>query len=137
MTKLYTGKAHARGGRNGSVRTDDGSLDIHLAAPPAMGGSGPGTNPEQLFAAGYAACFASTLTAIAQADGTPVKDVAVDAEVDIVLEHGNYDLAVRLFVTAGGTDSPTLDALIAKAKQSCPYSRATFGRVETVVRAAP
>ncbi len=134
MSTIYTANVTIKSGRDGSARSDDGRLDARLAFPVALGGDGQGTNPEQLFAAGYGACFAGTLTAIAKAEGKPVSDVEVGAEVDMMLRDGTYDLGVRLAVKAAGVDRATLDALVEKAKLACPYARATRNNVESRVR---
>ena len=136
MTTLYTGKVSVQGGRNGAVRSDDGNLDVPLAFPTALGGSGAGTNPEQLFGAGYAACFATTVEVIAKAEGKAIGGVKVAAEVDMLLEGGTYDLAVRLTVTADA-DRATLEQIVEKAKSACPYSRATRNTLQTSVRVGP
>jgi osmotically inducible protein OsmC len=133
MTTLYTGRVSVRGGRNGAVRSDDGRLDAPLAFPKALGGTGEGTNPEQLFGAGYAACFATTLEVIAKSEGKALTGVNVVAEVDMLLENNRYDLAVRLLVNAD-TDRATLEALVEKARGACPYSRATRNTLATTVR---
>jgi Ohr subfamily peroxiredoxin len=125
MAILYTAKVDVRSGRDGSVLSDDGRLDARLAFPTALGGDGNGTNPEQLFAAGYAACFGSTLAAIGKAEHTPLANVAIAAEVDMLHDAGTYDLAVRLVVRADGIPREALERLIEKAKQACPYARAT------------
>lgn len=136
MTVLYTAKVHVTSGRDGSIRSDDGLLSARLAFPPSLGGDGQGTNPEQLFAAGYAACFASTLKLIGKNEGTALANVAVDAEVDMLHVDGTYDLGVRLTVKAEGADDKTLLALIEKTKKACPYSRATFATVKTTIGVA-
>lgn len=136
MTTLYTARAQVISGRDGSVRTDDGKLETRLAFPKSLGGDGNGTNPEQLFAAGYGACFGSTLATIAKAEGAALRNVHVDSEVDMNNESGNYDLAVRLAVRAENVDRPTLEALVEKAKAACPYSRAIRGNVVTAITIA-
>ena len=137
MSTLYTGKVQVRGGRDGSVRSDDGQLEARLAFPKSMGGDGKGANPEQLFGAGYAACFASTVAAIGRAEGTPVANVTVDAEVDVVKEGDTFDLRARLTVRAEGTEHQRLTALVEKAKLACPYSRATRSTIATTVTVVP
>lgn len=133
MTILYTARVQVRGGRDGSMRSDDGLLEARLAVPVPMGGDGKGTNPEQLFAAGYAACFASTLAAIAKASGHSLTDVTIAAEVDVGVENGAYDLAIRLVVSGAGVDRATLEPLIERAKSACPYSRATRNNLACAV----
>lgn len=134
MTVLYTGRVHVESGRNGTIRSEDEKLDAKLAFPKALGGDGSGTNPEQLFGAGYAACFASTIAHIAKTEGQPVGRVSVDAEVDMLQENGAYDLAVRLVVSADGPSRAALEAIVEKAKVACPYSRATRTTIPTTVR---
>lgn len=125
---LYTGKTHTTGGRLGASRSSDGHLDIQLSPP---GGNGTGTNPEQLFAAGWSACF---IGAMGKAAGTlkvrlPA-DLSVDAEVDLVLEEGQYFLQARLNVSLPGLDRETARAVVDTAHQTCPYSKLTRGNIE-------
>ncbi|MQY09496.1 Ohr family peroxiredoxin [Actinomadura macrotermitis] len=124
----YTAVATASG-RDGRAVSSDNRLDLPLAVPREMGGSGDGTNPEQLFAAGYAACFASALAAVARAGRHDVRDVAVTAEVGIGgdLESG-FGLAVTLRVELPD-DLPDGRALVERAHQVCPYSNATRGNI--------
>ncbi|MET3392826.1 organic hydroperoxide resistance protein [Variovorax atrisoli] len=125
---LYTGKTHTTGGRLGASRSSDGHLDIQLSPP---GGNGTGTNPEQLFAAGWSACF---IGAMGKAAGTlKVKlpaDLSVDAEVDLVLEEGQYFLQARLNVSLPGLDREIARAVVDTAHQTCPYSKLTRGNID-------
>ncbi|WP_432728779.1 organic hydroperoxide resistance protein [Variovorax sp. W6] len=125
---LYTGKTHTTGGRLGASRSSDGHLDIQLSPP---GGNGTGTNPEQLFAAGWSACF---IGAMGKAAGTlKVKlpaDLSVDAEVDLVLQEGQYFLQARLNVSLPGLDRETARAVVDTAHQTCPYSKLTRGNID-------
>ena len=129
---LYTAKAHTTGGReNGASRTDDGRLDVHLSVP---GTPGNGTNPEQLFAAGWSACFLSALKVVAQKKKVALPDtVAIDAEVDLGTIHGFYGLQARLDVSLPGLDHQLAEALVASAHEVCPYSRATRGNIEVAI----
>jgi lipoyl-dependent peroxiredoxin len=129
---LYTAKAHTTGGReNGASRTDDGRLDVHLSVP---GTPGNGTNPEQLFAAGWSACFLSALKVVAQKKKVALPDtVAIDAEVDLGTTHGFYGLQARLDVSLPGLDRQLAEALVASAHEVCPYSRATRGNIEVAI----
>jgi Ohr subfamily peroxiredoxin len=130
MAAHYTAVATASG-RDGRAVASDGRLDVPLAPPREMGGSGEGTNPEQLFAAGYAACFASALSAVARAGRHDVKDVAVTAEVGIGgdLESG-FGLSVVLRIELPAElDGETGRALVDQAHQVCPYSNATRGNI--------
>ncbi len=129
---LYTARAHTTGGRDGgSSRTDDGRLDVKLSSP-ETGGSG--TNPEQLFAAGWSACFLSAIKLVAGKKKIPLPaDVAIDAEVDLGLSHGAFDLAARLNVNLPGVDPEAAQALVDAAHQVCPYSRATRGNIDVAI----
>jgi len=130
-TVLYTGKTHTTGGRNGEARSDDGRLEIKLSPP---GSSGSGTNPEQLLAAGWSACFigAMGLAAGAKKIALP-KDLAVDAEVDLVNADGAYLLQARLNVSLPGLDRDTAQAIVDAAHQTCPYSKLTRGNIDVEI----
>ncbi len=133
---LYTAVATADGdGRNGHVRSDDGLLDARLSVPEGMGGTGGATNPEQLFAAGYSACFLSALKASKAQHGVPVEDASVTAEVSIgPLTGGAFGLAVALSVELGGGVSQSdAEKAVAVAHQVCPYSNATRGNIEVTL----
>jgi len=124
---LYTAKAHTTGGRDGASRTDDGKLDVKLS-PPGMGGSG--TNPEQLFAAGYSACFIGAMKAVAgKMKATLPADLSVDAEVDLGPVGAGYGIAVRMNVSLPGMDRAAAQALVDTAHKVCPYSNATRGNI--------
>jgi osmotically inducible protein OsmC len=134
MKTLYTAVATAtEGGRDGHTRTDDGKVDFELATPPEMGGEGgEGTNPEQLFAAGYAACFANAMRSSARREGSleDVKGVTVTARVSIgALGKGRFDLAVKLDVEVPALAQDAAEDLVARAHERCPYSRATRGNI--------
>ncbi|TFW17056.1 organic hydroperoxide resistance protein [Duganella callida] len=129
---LYTGKTHTTGGREGAARSDDGRLDIKLSSP---GSSAAGTNPEQLFAAGWSACFmgAMGLTAAKLKVKLPA-DTAVDAEVDLLnSEEKGYFLAARLNVSVPGVDRATAQALVDGAHQACPYSKLSRGNMDVTI----
>jgi Ohr subfamily peroxiredoxin len=138
MKALYTAVATATDkGRNGHARTDDGKLDVDLAMPEAMGGpGGDGTNPEQLFAAGYAACFANALRSSARREGdeSVVDGSTVTAHVDIgAIGGGRFGLGVRLEVAVPRLDQAAAEALVARAHERCPYSNATRGNIEVAL----
>ncbi|AWK71234.1 organic hydroperoxide resistance protein [Rhodococcus oxybenzonivorans] len=135
MQILYTAEALATGeGRNGRARTSDGRLDLDLAIPVEMGGSGNGTNPEQLFAAGYAACFHSALQMVARQAKADVTDSAVGARVGIGSANGGgFGLAVTLEVSLPHLSRDEALELTEKAHQVCPYSNATRGNVEVTL----
>lgn len=130
---LYTAKVHTVGGREkGEARSSDGRLDVKLSVP---GGPGAGTNPEQLFAAGWSACFEGAVTVAARMAKIPLPaDFAIDAEVDLNLGGSdNYFLRARLNVSLPGLDRATAQALVDKAHQLCPYSKATRGNIDVTV----
>jgi len=129
---LYTAKAHTTGGRDGQSRTDDGRLDIKLSPP---GQPGNGTNPEQLFAAGYSACFIGAMKAVAgKTKVTLPQDLAIDAEVDLGPTPGAYGIAVRMNVSLPGMDRAAAQALLDAAHQVCPYSNATRGNIDVAIK---
>ncbi len=131
MTALYTAIATSTGdGRNGHVRSDDGLIDADTRVPQAMGGPGGATNPEQLFAAGYAACFHSAVKLIGRQEKVDVTDSTVTAEVDIAKQESGFGLAVRLVVRIPHADADAVATVIGKAHQVCPYSNATRGNIE-------
>ncbi|AEW99221.1 organic hydroperoxide resistance protein [Streptantibioticus cattleyicolor] len=130
MDAIYTAAATA-GGRDGRAVSSDGHLDLPLAFPPALGGDGAGTNPEQLFAAGYAACFASALGAVGRSTRTDTKDTRVTAEVSIGKDtDGGFGLAVTLRVELPAhLRDETGRALVEQAHAYCPYSKAVRGNI--------
>ena len=125
---IYTAKAHTTGGRDGgSSRTSDGILDVKLAVP---GGKGTGTNPEQLFAAGWSACFLSALKLVAARERVRLSEAtAVDAEIDLGTNDNHYFIQARLNVSLSGVDSETAQKLVDAAHLECPYSKATHGNI--------
>lgn len=128
---LYTGRTHTTGGRNGSALSDDAALNIRLSPP----GSGkPGTNPEQLFAAGWSACFIGAMTkAAAKRQLRLPADVAVDTEVDLGMAGDAYLLQARLRITLEGLERNVAQAIIDDAHQTCPYSKATRGNISVTL----
>ncbi len=135
MKTLYTAEALATGaGRDGHGRTVDGRLEVDLAVPSEMGGSGDGTNPEQLFAVGYAACFHSALQAVARQAKTDISSSSVGARVNIgPNDAGGYQLSVELEVTLPDVDADTAQQLADRAHEVCPYSNATRGNIDVTV----
>ncbi|NKQ28215.1 organic hydroperoxide resistance protein [Streptomyces galbus] len=126
---LYTAVATAENGRDGRVATDDGKLDVVVNPPVEMGGSGAGTNPEQLFAAGYSACFQGALAVVARQEGADVSGSTVTARVGIGRNDEGFGLVVRISADIPGVDAETAAALVKKAHEVCPYSRATRGNI--------
>jgi len=129
---LYTGRTHtSSGGRDGTSRSDDGRLDIKLSSP---GTPGSGTNPEQLFAAGWSACFIGAMQlAAGKTKVTFPADAAVDAEVDLGKTGGAYFLQARLNVSLPGLERDVAQALVDAAHQTCPYSKATRGNIDVAI----
>jgi Ohr subfamily peroxiredoxin len=125
---LYTGKTHTTGGRDGVARSSDGRLDIKLSSP---GSTGAGTNPEQLLGAGWSACFIGALGLAARASQVALPaDTSVDAEIDLGTTDGAYFLQARLSVSLPGLSRDVALALIERAHQTCPYSKALRGNVD-------
>jgi osmotically inducible protein OsmC len=128
---LFTAKVHTTGGRQGAARSSDGHLDIQLASPGTVGG---GTNPEQLFAAGWSACFEGAMgIAARKLRVTLPPELAIDAEVDLCLSDGAYFLQARLNISVPGIERELARALVDAAHQTCPYSKATRGNIDVVI----
>lgn len=128
---LYTANARTTGGREGRAVSDDGLLDVKLSPPKAMGGAGNATNPEQLFAAGYSACFMGALKHVAGMKKIAVPaDAAIDASVDIGPIPQGFGIAVKMVIDLPGMDRIVAQDLIDTAHQVCPYSNATRGNIE-------
>ena len=136
MQVLYTATAHATGdGRNGHATSDDGLLDVDVRVPEEMGGPGGATNPEQLFAAGYAACFHSALKVVAGTDTASVEGSEVSASVGIgTTDGGGFGLTVELDVSLPAVDASAAETLVARAHEVCPYSNATRGNIDVTLR---
>jgi lipoyl-dependent peroxiredoxin len=131
---IYTARAQTTGGREGSSRSDDGMLDVKLSPPKAMGGSGAATNPEQLFAAGYSACFMGAMKHVAGMKKIAVPaDASIDAEIDIGPIPAGFGIAARLNVSLPGMDRAVAQDLVDTAHQVCPYSNATRGNIEVTI----
>lgn len=131
MKALYTASATAHGGREGKVKSSDGHLAASLALPKELGGAGgTGTNPEQLFAAGYAACFESALRLVARQTRKPLTDATINARVTLSADGGRYILSVELEGKLDGISAEEGLALMHAAHQVCPYSNATRGNID-------
>jgi len=129
--RLYTGKVRTTGGRDGASRSSDGRLDIQLSTP---GGPGSGTNPEQLFAAGWSACFEGAMAIAARKMNVVLPaGTAIDAEVDLNVDEGAYFLNARLNVSLPGLDPNVARAVVDAAHQTCPYSKATRGNIDVEI----
>ncbi|MBZ9806612.1 MULTISPECIES: organic hydroperoxide resistance protein [unclassified Mesorhizobium] len=135
MMALYTTQARVTGGRAGHGETSDGLLKVDLAMPKELGGPGGATNPEQLFAIGYAACFESAIRFVARKQKLPLADAAVTATVDLLPNGEGFKLGVSLAAETKGLDQAAAEALVSAAHQICPYSNATRGNVEVAISA--
>ena len=136
MKALYTATAISTGGRSGTVSVNESSLEFTMSPPPEMGGVKPGVNPEQLFAAGYAACFASALQHVVRTRKlripTPSLQLTVGLDQD---KSGGYYLSAEIVATIQGVDQETADALVKEAHTVCPYSKATMGNIDVTLSA--
>jgi len=131
---LYTAAVHTTGGRQGTARSSDGHLDIKLSSP---GSLGDGTNPEQLFAAGWSACFEGAMGIAARKMNIALPpDLAIDAQVDLCHGDNGYGLQARLNVAVPGIDRELAHSLVMTAHQTCPYSKAIRGNVDVVIAMA-
>jgi osmotically inducible protein OsmC len=132
---LYEAEVTATGGRDGKAASDDGLLSVSLSLPKSLGGpGGPGTNPEQLFAAGYAACFESAMRFIAGKQKLPLQDASVTANVSLHSNaQGGFVLGVSLSAETKGLDQAAAEALVSAAHQVCPYSNAIKGNIEVAL----
>lgn len=130
---LYTTQAHVTGGRAGHGETSDGLLKVDLAMPKELGGPGGATNPEQLFAIGYAACFESAVRFIARKQKLPLEDAAITSTVSLLPNGEGFRLGVALAVETKGLDQVAADALVAEAHKVCPYSNAIKGNIEVAL----
>jgi Ohr subfamily peroxiredoxin len=134
--RLYTAAATSTGGRDGRARSDDGTLDLAIVPPRSLGGHGAGTNPEQLFAAGYAACFGSAIAAVARAKKVTTGPISVTTKVTLGTIGQGYGLAVELEASLPELARDQAEALVAAAHQVCPYSNATRGNIVVDVKLA-
>jgi Ohr subfamily peroxiredoxin len=131
---LYRAHAKSTGGRDGTSRTSDGQIDLKLAVPKEMGGAGNGVNPEQLFAAGYSACFIGAMKFVAGQEKIAIPaDTSIEATVGIGQIPQGFGIEVQLAVTVPGMDRAAAQALVDKAHQVCPYSNATRGNIEVTI----
>ncbi|MEU2032314.1 organic hydroperoxide resistance protein [Nocardia amamiensis] len=129
-TALYTAEARVAGGRNGHGRTSDGRLDLNLRQPKELGGDGAGTNPEQLFAIGYAACFGTTLALVGQRGKLEANDAQIDSSVALIpIDGGRFQLGVELRISLPSVSGEQAVELVETAHQVCPYSNATRGNI--------
>ncbi|TPN47835.1 MULTISPECIES: organic hydroperoxide resistance protein [unclassified Mesorhizobium] len=130
---LYTTRAHVTGGRAGHGETSDGLLKVDLAMPKELGGPGGATNPEQLFAVGYAACFESAVRFIARKQKLPLEDAAITSTVSLLPNGEGFKLGVALAVETKGLDQAAAEALVSEAHNVCPYSNAIRGNIDVAL----
>ncbi len=131
---LYEAHAKSTGGREGTSRTSDGLLDVNLRVPKEMGGPGGGVNPEQLFAAGYSACFVGAMKFVAGQEKVAIPaDTSIEATVGIGQIPQGFGIVVKLDVTVPGVDRAVAQSIIDKAHQVCPYSNATRGNIDVTI----
>ncbi|MEI9404511.1 organic hydroperoxide resistance protein [Mesorhizobium argentiipisi] len=136
MSALYTAQAHVSGGRNGHGETSDGLLKVDLAMPKELGGKGGATNPEQLFAVGYAACFESAVRFVARQQKLPLQDASVTSTVSLYPnDQGGFRLGVSLAAEIKGLDQAGAEALVSEAHKICPYSNAVRGNIDVALSA--
>lgn len=136
MSTLYSTRVTAIGGRAGTVKSDDGLLDLSLALPAALGGKGDATNPEQLFAAGYAACFENAVIHVTRSASDKVRDDDIVVVADVGMQpngEGGFALTVALDVTITGLDQATAEDVVARAHAVCPYSNAVKGNIDVAI----
>ena len=132
---LYTAEASVKGGRDGHGRSSDGFLDLDIRPPVEVGGTGGGTNPEQLFALGYAACFQSAMEVVGRRVGTDTSDSEVTGRVTLgTIEGGAFGIAVELDVHVPDVDEETAKKVVSAAHEVCPYSNATRGNIEVTLK---
>lgn len=135
MSALYTAQAHVTGGRNGHGETSDGLLKVDLAMPKELGGKGGATNPEQLFAIGYAACFESAIRFVARKQKLALEDASVNSTVNLLPNGEGFKLGVALAAEIKGLDQAGAEALVSEAHKICPYSNAIRGNVDVALSA--
>lgn len=136
MEKVYEAEVTTLAGRNGHAKSSDGNLDVDIRFPKEMGGTGGATNPEQLFAAAWSACFGTSVSIAAGIEKVTIGDVLVTAKIGVVHHNGNYDLSAHLAIQINGVDTDTAKTLIDKAQSICSYSKATKGNIHATYELA-
>lgn len=136
MEKLYEAEVTTTAGRNGHAKSSDGLLDLAVRIPKEMGGTGGATNPEQLFAAAWSACFGTSVTFAAGIEKIKIGEVQVTAKVGVFHAKGDFNLGAELLVQIGGVDADTAKMLVEKAKAICSYTKATQGNIEVAYELA-
>lgn len=136
MSTLYSTQVKAVGGRNGNIHSEDDLLNLSLALPKALGGKGDATNPEQLFAAGYASCFGNAVIHVSRNKNNKVRDNDIEVIATVGLksnDHGGFALTVALEVTITDLDQETAELIVSEADKVCPYSNAIRGNIEVTI----
>lgn len=136
MEKLYEAEVTAWAGRNGRAKSSDGLLDLDVKFPKEMGGLGGATNPEQLFAAAWSACFGTSVTVAAGIEKITIGEVTVTAKIGVLHDNGSFDLCAHLLIKISGVDYNTANKLVEATKSICSYSKATKGNINTVYEVA-
>ena len=131
MEKLYEAEVTTLAGRNGHAKSSDGLLDIDVRFPKEMGGTGGATNPEQLFAAAWSACFGTSVTVAANAQKVKIGEVSVTTKISVLHSEGNFNIGANLLIKIEGVDYDTAKKLVESTKSICSYSKATNGNIET------
>ncbi|MCU0418035.1 MAG: Ohr family peroxiredoxin [Cyclobacteriaceae bacterium] len=132
MEKLYEAEVTTLAGRNGHATSSDGLLDLDVRFPKEMGGTGGATNPEQLFAAAWSACFGTSVTVAAGIEKVKIGEVTVTARIAVLHDKGNFDIGGHLLVKINGVDDETAKKLVETTKSICSYSKATTGNIKTI-----
>lgn len=130
MEKIYEAEVTTLAGRNGHAKSSDGLLDVDLRIPKEMGGTGDGTNPEQLFAAAWSACFGTSVTVAAAIEKVKIGEVKVSSKIAVLHSNGNFNLGAHLIVKINDVDTDTAKRLVEKTKSICSYSKVTKGNIE-------
>ena len=136
MEKIYEAEVTTLAGRNGHAKSSDGLLDLDVRIPKEMGGTGDGTNPEQLFAAAWSACFGTSVTVAAGIEKVKIGEVNVTAKIGIIHSNGNYNLGAHLIVKINDVNTDTAKNLVETAKSICSYSKATKGNIDATYEVA-
>lgn len=137
MEKVYEAEVTTLAGRNGHAKSSDGLLDVDIRLPKEMGGAGGATNPEQLFAAAWSACFGTSVTIAAGIEKVKIGEVLVTAKIGVLHDSGNYDLGVHLLVKINDVDYDTAKKLVEATKSICSYSKATKGNINAIYEVVP
>ncbi len=137
MEKLYEAEVTTLAGRNGHAKSSDGLLDVDIRFPKEMGGTGGATNPEQLFAAAWSACFGTSVTVAAGVEKIKIGEVTVTAKIGVLHDNGNFDLGAHLLVKINDVDYNTAKKLVELTKSICSYSKATKGNINAVYEVVP